>query len=63
MAWAVPHDSLYWVFPNWELDLREQTETLRRAGYRLFVHLVEPVPPTVKRKDRPGLWNWEGELL
>ncbi len=62
-AWAVRHGSLYWVFPNWELDLREQTETLRRAGYRLFVHLVEPVPPAVKRKDRPGLWNWAGELL
>jgi len=61
-AWAVRHGSLYWVFPNWELDLREQTETLRRAGYRLFVHLVEPVPPAVKRKDRPGLWNWAGEL-
>jgi putative protease len=62
-AWAIHHGSLYWVFPNWELDLREQTEALRRAGYRLFVHLAEPVPPTVKRKNRPGLWNWAGELL
>jgi putative protease len=62
-AWAVRYGSLYWVFPNWELDLKERTELLRRAGYRLFVHLVEPRPPVVQRKDRPGLWNWEGELL
>jgi len=62
-AWAVRHGSLYWVFPNWELDLRAQAETLRRAGYRLFVHLVEPVPPGVKKKNRPGLWNWAGDLL
>ncbi len=62
-AWAVQHGSLYWVFPNWELDLREQTEALRRAGYCLFVRLVEPVPAAVRRKDRPGLWNWSGELL
>jgi putative protease len=62
-AWAARYGSLYWVYPNWELDLRGQMEALRRAGYRLFVHLEEPLPPTVKRKDRPGLWNWEGELL
>jgi putative protease len=62
-AWAVRQGSLYWVFPNWELDLREQTAALRRAGYRRFVHFVEPLPPTVKRKVRPGLWNWDGRLL
>ena len=62
-AWTARYGSLYWVFPNWELDLREQTEALRRAGYGLFVRLVEPVPAAVKLKGRPGLWNWAGELL
>jgi hypothetical protein len=38
-------------------------ENLRRAGYVLFAHLMEPVPKTVHLKDRPGLWNWEGKLL
>jgi putative protease len=61
-AWAMRHGSLYWVFPNWRLDLRDQLDRLRRGGYSLFIHLVEPVPPTVRLKDRPGLWNWEGEL-
>ena len=61
-GWAVRHGSLYWVFPNWELDLREHRDTLRRAGYRLFVHLLEPLPAGVRKKNRPGLWNWAGEL-
>jgi putative protease len=62
-GWAVRYGPLYWVFPNWELDLRKQTDALGRAGYRLLVHLVEPLPPTIQRKERPGLWNWGGELL
>jgi putative protease len=51
------------MFPNWRLDLRDRWESLRRAGYSLFIHLVEAVPATVRLKERPGLWNWEGELL
>jgi putative protease len=61
-AWTTRHGSLYWVFPNWRLELRDQMENLRRAGYVLFAHLMEPVPKTVQFKDRPGLWNWAGEL-
>ena len=62
-SWVVQYGSLYWVFPNWRLDLRDQLDRLRRAGYGLFVHLMEAVPTTVRLKDRPGLWNWEGELV
>jgi putative protease len=62
-AWTTRYGSLYWVFPNWRLELRDQMENLRRAGYVLFAHLMEPVPKTVQLKDRPGLWNWEGKLL
>jgi putative protease len=62
-AWTVRHGSLHWVFANWELDLRAHQDALARAGYRRFVHLVESLPPGVKKKTRPGLWNWAGELL
>jgi putative protease len=61
-AWATRYGSLHWVFPNWRIRLQDQMDALRRAGYRRFVHLLEPVPATVQMKDRPGLWNWEGEL-
>ena len=61
-AWTTRHGSLYWVFPNWRIRLHDQVDALRRAGYAWFIHLLEPVPEAVQLKDRPGLWNWEGEL-
>lgn len=61
-AWVARYGEDYWVFPNWRLDLAPAVETLRRAGYRLFVHLEEPVPAGVRMKARPGLWNWETGL-
>jgi putative protease len=62
-AWATKIDSDYWVYPNWKLDLRSQRESLEKGGYRLFVHLLEPIPKDVTLKKRPGLWNWEVGLL
>ncbi len=62
-AWVTKFESNYWVYPNWKLDLRTQRKTLEKAGYRLFVHLMEPIPKDVALKKRPGLWNWELELL
>jgi putative protease len=62
-AWATRYGSINWVFPNWRLDLQDQKESLRAAGYVLFIQMVEPVPKTVRLKDRPGGWNWRGELL
>ncbi len=61
-GWVVRHDSLYWVYPNWPINLRSAQNTLVKAGYCLFVHLEEPVPKDVKIKKRPGKWNWEIEL-
>ena len=57
-AWASRYDDTIWVFPNWKLDLHQQRPQLEKAGYQWLVHLVEPVPKTVKMKQRPGLWNW-----
>jgi putative protease len=62
-AWAGKFGSDYWVYPNWILDIRSKQDKLERAGYSLFVHLVEPLPKDVKLKKRPGLWNWELGIL
>ncbi|MBW2603354.1 MAG: U32 family peptidase [Deltaproteobacteria bacterium] len=62
-AWVNKFESDYWVFPNWELDLSIKRTALEKAGYSLFVHLLEPVPKDVPLKKRPGLWNWGLELL
>jgi len=61
-AWASRYGSDYWLFPNWELDLKHLQRKLEKAGYRVFIHLKEPVPKTVKMKKRPGIWNWKVEL-
>jgi putative protease len=61
-AWVSQYGGNYWVFPNWEIDLTPHLERLINAGYKMFVHLDEPVPGPVKMKKRPGLWNWKGQL-
>jgi len=60
--WVKRYALDYWVFPNWPIDLRKERERLQKAGYSLFLALDEPVPPKVKIKKRPGLWNWTDSL-
>ncbi len=58
-AWVHRYGADYWMYPDWQLDLRDKLPELKKAGYRLFAHLIEPLPPGAHRKPRPGLWNWE----
>ncbi len=61
-AWINKFDSDYWVYPNWKLDISAKKSQLEKAGYCLFVHLMEPVPKEMTLKERPGLWNWNLDL-
>jgi len=58
-AWVRRYGSDFWVFPNWQVDLTSKTDELKKAGYKMLVHLSEPLPKKVKLKERPGLWNWK----
>jgi putative protease len=62
MAWVSLSDSNYWVYPNWKLDLTAFRKELEDVGYRRFIHLTEPIPPSIQIKDRPGTWNWKISL-
>jgi len=62
-AWRIDYGPDCWVYPNWELDLTSKRDLLEKAGYRLFVHLIEPVPKGLEVKKRPGLWNWDINLF
>ncbi len=62
MCFLKSRDQTVWVYPNWEIHLEAHRNTLEQAGYRLFIHLVEPVPEGISLKKRPGLWNWEHSL-
>jgi putative protease len=61
-GWVKKYGSDFWVYPNWELDISSKKDELKKAGYLLFVNLIEPVPAKVKMKKRPGLWNWDLKL-
>jgi putative protease len=57
-GWVRQYGSDYWVYPNWKLDITAEKAELQLAGYGLFVHLIELLPPGLKLKRRPGMWNW-----
>ena len=61
-GWVKKYGSDFWVYPNWKLDISSKKDELKKAGYLLFVNLIEPVPAAVKMKKRPGLWNWDLKL-
>ena len=58
-GWVRRYGGLFWVYPNWSIDLRFAQTILQGFGYRLFIHLDEPVPRTINIKNRPGRWNWD----
>jgi putative protease len=53
----------FWIYPNWELDLMEKEEILVKAGYLHIVHMREPLPKSVDRKERGCVFNWEIGVL
>lgn len=57
-AWLCHYDQNFWIYPNWKLDLSAHKASLHKAGYRLFVHLIEPIAKDIELKRRPGEWNW-----
>jgi len=61
-GWVARYEDDYWIFPNWQLDLQSEARGLEKAGYKMFVNLVEPIPRGVKMKKRPGKWNWKIDL-
>ncbi len=62
-GWVSRRDENFWVFPGWRLDITSKMGDLKRAGYAQFVTMDEPVPRQMTLKQRPGLWNWDHDLL
>jgi U32 family peptidase len=35
LAWVQAYDDNYWVYPEWPVDLRDCTDQLKKAGYKI----------------------------
>jgi len=62
-AWVRKYGSNFWIYPNWGIDLTDKKDELKKAGYSMFVHLVEPLPKGIEMKTRKGIWNWDLDLI
>ena len=58
-AWVKKYGPLFWIYPNWKINLTDKKKILLKAGYNMFINFVEPVPKNISLKKRPGLWNWD----
>lgn len=61
--WARQYGENTWIYPSWPLNLTEHRIELEKAGYSFFVTLQENVPASVPPAHRPGLFNWDSDLL
>jgi putative protease len=57
-------DSLYWIYPSWEIDLREYKNELKKAGFSMFAEINESVPKEAfAEKRKSSKLNWDLNLL
>lgn len=61
--WARDYGGVIWLYPAWPLDLEENRKELQKAGYSFFACLEENPPREMPVNSRPGLFNWNGNLL
>ena len=59
ICWTKQYGSDQWIYPNWKIDLTKKRNILSKAGYSMFINILEPVPKDIEIKRRKGLWNWD----
>lgn len=61
--WSRDYAGATWLFPGWPVNLESVRPELLKAGYSFFAILEETPPADLPKAKRPGLFNWQGELL
>lgn len=61
--WIRKYGQNTWVYPTWPLDISAHRPELVAAGYSFFARMEEYPPKGAEPGSRPGLFNWEGDLL
>ncbi|WP_243310755.1 peptidase U32 family protein [Fundidesulfovibrio agrisoli] len=63
ICFATRYGQNFWIYPNWELDLTEKEDSLCKAGFMQMIHMREPLPKGMERKDRGCVFNWDIGVL
>jgi putative protease len=63
VCWAREVGGDVWIYPGWGLDLGGHEAELIKAGYAMFIRLVEHKPKAVPTAARFSSFNWDLELL
>ena len=63
MFWTRRYGQNTWIYPAWPLDISGHRPELEAAGYSFFAFMEENPPKSLPQATRPGLFNWDGELL
>ena len=61
--WTRRYGQNTWIYPAWPLDITVHRRELEAAGYSFFARMEENPPKSMPAATRPGLFNWEGDLL
>ncbi len=61
--WTRRYGQNTWIYPGWPLDITAYRPELEAAGYTFFATIDENPPKSLPAISRPGLFNWEGNLL
>ncbi|MDD6088712.1 MAG: U32 family peptidase [Desulfovibrionaceae bacterium] len=61
--WTRRYGKNTWIYPGWPIDLSAHREELENAGYSFFARFEEMPPASLPQAKRPGLFNWNGDLL
>lgn len=63
LFWTRKYGENTWIYPAWEIDFTAKREELAIAGYSFFATIEENLPKSLPASTRPGLFNWDSNLL
>ena len=61
--WMRKYGQNTWIYPSWPMNLTMHRQELKAAGYGFFAIMDEHPPKGVGETERPGLFNWNTDLL
>ncbi|MBQ7739189.1 MAG: U32 family peptidase [Desulfovibrionaceae bacterium] len=61
--WIRDYGQNSWIYPAWPLDFKDKQAELLNAGYCFFATILENQPQNLPVANRPGHFNYDGQLI